>query len=277
MIEHKDISIPRKGNDILADLYMGDNTHQKLIIFCHGFKGFKDWGAWHLVAKAFAQAGFTFLKFNFSYNGVGQDNLQDFTRLDLFFENNYSRELADIETVLNWVKDAKEIQGLDIQEKYIIGHSRGGGIALQAAARFSKIAKLATWASISHFDRFGDEQTKAAWKKEGSRSFFNSRTQQDMKIGVQFYEDYLINQANLNLEKAAKSLNTPYLIVHGKDDDAVGFSNAQRLKKWCPAAKLHLIDGANHVFGAKHPYAEEDLPKHLQEVVDNTLKFFTSV
>lgn len=273
MIEKTNIRIPHSQNPILADLFYTKEHQQKLVIFCHGFKGFKDWGAWHLVAREFAKAGFVFLKFNFSHNGVGQKDLQDFTRLDLFFESNYSKEMEDLELVLNWTKEAKEIKALNIQETYLIGHSRGGGIALQSAANLSSISKVSTWASISHFDRFGDDKTKAAWKAEGFRNFHNSRTQQDMKIGVQFYDDYLANQHKLDLETAANSLNKPYLIVHGKNDDAVGFSSAQRLKKWCPNAQLHLIENANHVFGAKHPYTEDALPSDLQEVVDETIKF----
>ena len=40
-----------------------------LIIFCHGYKGFKDWGAWPLLSEALAASGFVVIKFNFSHNG----------------------------------------------------------------------------------------------------------------------------------------------------------------------------------------------------------------
>ena len=275
MTEIKKVKITKGETPILADIYYQKQNNGKLILFCHGFKGFKDWGCWHTVAKAFAEAGFVFLKFNFSHNGVGQENHQDFTRLDLFFKNNYSRELEDFKKVLDWSKTAEELKLLEIKERGIIGHSRGGGIALQSAVGLKEIYKLATWASISHFDRFGDEKMIGDWKKEGSRNFYNSRTQQDMKIGFQFYEDYLANQHMLNLQMAATQLNKPYLIIHGKKDEAVGFSHAQRLKRWCPHAQLHLIEDANHVFGAKHPHTEGHLPSHLNEVVAETIKFFS--
>jgi len=275
MIEIKKVKITKGETPILADIYYQKLNNKKLILFCHGFKGFKDWGCWHLVAKAFAEAGFIFLKFNFSHNGVGQENPLDFTRLDLFFKNNYSREGDDLKKVLEWSKTAEEIKSLDIKERCLIGHSRGGGIVIQSTVELKEIYKLATWASISHFDRFGDKKMIADWKKEGSRSFYNSRTQQDMKIGVQFYEDYLVNHPRLDLEKAAKQLKKPYLIVHGKRDDAVGFSHAQRLNHWCTNSQLHLIEDANHVFGAKHPHTEDHLPNHLNEVVEETIKFFS--
>lgn len=275
MIEIRNIIIPLETNPILADLFYEKNHGNTLVVFCHGFKGFKDWGAWNLVASEFAKAGFIFLKFNFSHNGVGKEQVQDFTRLDLFFENNYAKELEDLEVVLDWTNRDEKMQELGIEKICLIGHSRGGGIVVQGAANNSVVSKLATWASISHFDRFGDEQIKADWRSSGYRNFFNGRTQQDMKIGYQFYEDYQVNRDQLDLEKAASGLKKPYLIAHGKNDDSVGFSHAQRLKKWSPEAELLLIDGANHVFGAKHPYTEEFLPTHLQEVVDETIKFFS--
>ena len=43
---------------IVYDLYFEANQKRKpVVIFCHGYKGFKDWGAWHIVAEAFAKAG----------------------------------------------------------------------------------------------------------------------------------------------------------------------------------------------------------------------------
>lgn len=270
----KNIKIAQDQHPILADIYYPDKSNAKLVVFCHGFKGFKDWGAWDLVAENFASAGYTFIKFNCSHNGIGQENLQDFTRLDLFFENNYSKEINDLKTVLDWLGSEESIQDLSMDAYYLIGHSRGGGIALQSASNDTRWSKLATWASISDFNRFGDEKTVEEWKALGYRNFYNSRTKQDMKIGVQFYEDYIKNKATLNLQLAANNLDIPYLIVHGKQDEAVGFSHAQRLKKWCPSAKLFLMETANHVFGSKHPNKDRQLPIELAEVCEQTIAFF---
>ena len=67
----KNFSIEGKHQKpIVTDVFYNE-THQpkKVVIFCHGYKGFKDWGAWNLMAEAFANAGFFFIKFNFSHNG----------------------------------------------------------------------------------------------------------------------------------------------------------------------------------------------------------------
>ena len=62
MTEIKKVKITKGETPILADIYYQKQNNGKLILFCHGFKGFKDWGCWHTVAKAFAEAGFVFLK-----------------------------------------------------------------------------------------------------------------------------------------------------------------------------------------------------------------------
>ena len=47
---------------IVGDLtYINSNQEKDLIIFCHGYKGFKDWGCWNLMANKFVSSGFHFL------------------------------------------------------------------------------------------------------------------------------------------------------------------------------------------------------------------------
>ena len=76
---------------------------QPLVIFCHGFKGFKDFGCWDLVAKAFVEAGLAFVKFNFSYNGTTVDDPLNFGDLEAFGQNNFSIELDDLGAVIDFM------------------------------------------------------------------------------------------------------------------------------------------------------------------------------
>ena len=47
---------------IVFDIFYKKNNVQKpIVIFCHGYKGFKDWGAWNLVGKEFAKNNFFFV------------------------------------------------------------------------------------------------------------------------------------------------------------------------------------------------------------------------
>ena len=105
----KNIILDEKGlKPILVDLFYKDSTiKMPLVIFCHGYKGFKDWGAWDLVAKEFAKNDFFFLKFNFSHNGGTVDDPIDFPDLEAFGNNNFSHELNDIERVINFTFSKK--------------------------------------------------------------------------------------------------------------------------------------------------------------------------
>lgn len=263
---------------LTADIYFEKNENRKpLVVFCHGFKGFKDWGAWHLVAEIFAENNFVFLKFNFSHNGIGSENLTEFTNLEAFSKNTYSKELDDIDAVLEYVlSDDFCVPETEVDKSriYLIGHSRGGGIVAIKTAECNKVKKAALWASVSTFDRFGTPESVAQWKQEGVRNFPNMRTGQDMFISYSFYEDFDKNRSRLDIEKAVLTIEKPLLIAHGTSDEAVGYSHALRLKNCSKKGELFTIENGNHVFGAMHPWKENFLPADLQKVVDKTIEFF---
>lgn len=59
------------GRPVALDIHLAVTaTHAPLILYAHGFNGFKDWGNGDLMARYFTDAGFHFLKFNFSHNGT---------------------------------------------------------------------------------------------------------------------------------------------------------------------------------------------------------------
>jgi hypothetical protein len=90
---HNNLVLNRKEQKpIVWDAHFNENGEQKpLVIFCHGYKGFKDWGGWNLVAQQFLEANLFFVKFNFSHHGGTVENPIDFLDLDAFAENNNSK------------------------------------------------------------------------------------------------------------------------------------------------------------------------------------------
>jgi len=66
------------GLPITLDIFYIGNKPQPLVIYAHGFNGFKDWASFDLVAEQFAEAGFCFIKFNFSHNGTSAQSPEDF-------------------------------------------------------------------------------------------------------------------------------------------------------------------------------------------------------
>lgn len=261
---------------ILLDLYYTPNRSKKpLVIFCHGYKGYKDWGVFGKMQKRFTSEGLALLKFNFSHNGGTVKQPIDFPDLEAFGNNNYSKELHDLETVINWIYGNKGYHNeIDISNITLIGHSRGGGIVTLTAARDKRVKKLISWAAVSTLDRsffHGDELKK--WKNKGVIYIENGRTKQQMPHYIQFYEDYNKNWEELNIEKATRKISIPHAIIHGDDDLAVPFFHAKNLHQWNPKSELINIPNANHVFGAKQPWTEDNFPKDFDLVLDHTLSF----
>ena len=50
------------------------------------------------------QSGLNFLKFNFSHNGISLNDHMSFSDLEAFGNNNFSIELEDLESVIDWSK-----------------------------------------------------------------------------------------------------------------------------------------------------------------------------
>ncbi len=249
-----------------------DITNPPLVIFCHGYKGYKDWGAWNLVADEFVKNGFSFLKFNFSLNGGTIENPIDFPDLNAFSENTHSQEVKDVERVLVFLM--KEYQNdFDLSKISIIGHSRGGGVALLSSAKHSIISKVCTWASVANYgDRFPDSNEIHEWKKNGIRYVLNSRTKQMMPHRYSFYQDYLDNKKELSIENVVRHIAIPQLIIHGTLDQAVNVNNANSLKTWNDSAVLYTLR-TNHTFGIKHPWFLTDLSPEMKSVVEQTISF----
>jgi len=263
--------------DILVDYFFTKNDQEKpLVIFCHGYKGFKDWGAWNLVAETFAKAGFFFVKFNFSHNGGTITEPIDFPDLEAFGENNYTKELNDLQSIIDHVTNDSFLfsNEVDTQNISLIGHSRGGGIVTIKAIEEVKITKVISWAGVSDYaSRFPKGEALEHWKQTGIMYVVNGRTKQEMPHYYQFFEDFKANEKRLDIQKATESLKIPHLILHGTTDSAVSVEEAKLVHQWNPKSTLHLIENADHVFGANHPWEHDELPNDLKEVVFTTIQF----
>lgn len=278
MILERNLVLQRDGlKPILYDIsYQENNSLKPIVIFCHGYKGYKDWGAWRLVAKQFAEQGCFFLKFNFSHNGGTIDQPIDFPDLKAFGQNNFSKEIQDLEDILKLIKSENNFkEEIDVSNISLIAHSRGGGIVMIKAAEDPSIKNVITWAGVSDFKvRFQENtETFSNWKKNGITYIENSRTKQQMPHEFQFYEDFIANEKRFTIKNASKNLKTKLLIIHGSQDTSVPLIEAERLHQWNPNSELVILKDADHVFGSCQPWKETSLPKDLNKVVNNTLRF----
>jgi len=265
------VNIPGSRNKpLLLDIRTPKRTAKGTLLFLHGFKGFKDWGTFNLMADYFVEKGYCFVKFNFSYNGGTIEQPIDFPDEKAFGENNLSTELNDLSCIIDYLGD----QELIFHTLSVIGHSRGGGIGILGAAEDERISNLITLASVSDFGRrMPDYKAIKTWELTGVLYILNSRTKQNLPQFYQFYEDYQQNKSRLDILKAARTLSIPFLIIHGTDDETVKLSEAEELKQANPDAELLIIENANHTFNAYHPYELNVLPNETLKAFEGIERF----
>jgi dienelactone hydrolase len=246
-----------------------------LLIFAHGFKGFKDWGHWYRLADCFALAGYAFLKFDYSMNGLRPGDQGVYSDLEAFGRNTFSQELGDWQRMLDWVSKHGEEYRLRTHSIGIIGHSRSGPIVLLTAARDSRVGCVLTWGSVSRLGyAWGDSALLKYWKQEGVIHSRNARTGQDMPLYYSLYEDLQQHRSAYSLPEALAGFTKPVLLVHGLEDEPVPPDSSRELHQWMSHAKLELLPGANHVFGGHHPFGkEEPLPDQAQRLMKVCLEF----
>jgi len=256
--------------------YPGNGSGFPLIIFVHGFKSYKDWGAYNLVSNYFVQKGFAFLKFNLSHNGTIPEKMSEFADLEAFGRNNFSIEMGDLKHIIDRAQEGSIVEKgveFDLERLFLIGHSRGGGLCLMKTAEDYRVKKLVTWAAISSVGKNWSKEALNQWKEKGVTYIHNARTGQDMPLYYQIVEDYYNYEERFNIESIAPKIKAPTLLIQGDADETVPYSSVEALLSWNPSFNHILVPNAGHTFGAKEPWEYNYLPDDLHKVLDDTIEF----
>ncbi|WP_426061949.1 alpha/beta hydrolase family protein [Hymenobacter sp. B1770] len=259
--------------------YQATGQPKAVVVFVHGFKGFKDWGHFPLLADFFAERGFVFVKLNLSHNGIVVGGTGDLEDLDAFGRNNFSIELDDIGQLIDalFTPDATPVPApeMDLSRLYLVGHSRGGGLVLLKAAEDPRVRAVATWAGIADVDQRWPQPMLEEWQRTGILHVPNLRTGQQLPLQYQIVEDYIANRPRLDIpHNVRRRLRQPLLLVHGDEDGTVPVNAAHTLHELKPNAELLLVPGAGHMFGGAHPWPETTLPETARFIAERTADFF---
>lgn len=248
------------------------------VVVAHGFKGFMEWGFFPHLAELLARRGFVVVRFNFSGSGQrpGEDRVSD---VEAFRHNSFSREQEDLRTVLEALDDEIAPGRVDLDRQGLLGHSRGGGAAVLAAGHpdlRDRFSALVTWAAVSTFDRVSPEDTER-WRAEGELTVVNSRTGQELPMGLELLEDLEAHRDELDIPAAAARVAAPWLIVHGDADESVPCAESHQLEEAAESERARTVErqvipGAGHTFGAVHPFAGPT--PHLVQALNATQAWF---
>jgi pimeloyl-ACP methyl ester carboxylesterase len=267
-------TLPGTLGDILIDVRAGGRgSPRPAVIVMPGFKGFKDWGMFPPFCERLARAGLSAVSLNPSGSGV--DDQGEFTLIERFGHNTYSAELDDLLQVVAALGDG----GLGVAPPTsigLVGHSRGGGMSVLAAAEDRRIAALVTWAAISSVERWSPAEQRT-WREAGVKEIVNSRTGQRLPLYPDILDDIERHAlTRLDILRAAARIRVPWLILHGTADESVSPLEAEALHAaGREIGARHLpVDGAGHTFGTVHPWQGET--PHFRFVADETLGFLAA-
>jgi uncharacterized protein len=259
--------------EILIDVRAGGRASARpAVLVLHGFKGFKDWGMFPPLSQRLAQAGFIAVSPNLSGSGV--DDAGDFSLPERFGHNTFSAELEDVRLAVDALM-AGQLGVPTPSTLGLVGHSRGGGIAILQAARDPRVRALVTWAAISSVERWPTPQ-RSSWRAAGRTDIQNARTGQVLPLYTDVLDDIEQNASALDIEAAARRIGVPWLVIHGTEDESVRFAEAEGLKAASvrPDTRLLPIEGGRHTFGAVHPWGSTT--PELDTVFDATLAWLTA-
>jgi fermentation-respiration switch protein FrsA (DUF1100 family) len=113
------------------------------------------------------------------------------------------------------------------------------------------------------------------WQRLGTIEIPHARLGINLPLNYVVAEDCLRHEAGrLNISLAAATLNRPWLLVHGTEDESVPLAEAHELlqqsdRSWTEAL---FIEGAGHTFGATHPW--QGPTDHTERLFDATARFF---
>jgi pimeloyl-ACP methyl ester carboxylesterase len=261
-------TLPGTLGPLLVDVRSGARTGARpAVLIVHGFKGFKDWGMFPVLAERVSRAGFSAVSVNLSGSGV--DDTGTFAFPERFGHNTFSAELEDIGRVIDALAEGR-LGMPPVVSVGLVGHSRGGGMAILAASRDQRIKAVVTWSAISHVNRWPGQTEQ--WRRDGRLDVVNTRTGEVLPLYPDVLDDTEQRPTELDILAAAGRLQVPWLLVHGAGDTAVPVEEARALIAAAPATnppRVVILEGAGHTLGAVHPFA--GMTADLATAIDETV------
>lgn len=252
------------------------------VFFCHGFKGYKDYGFIPVLGDRLARAGCVVHRFNFSHSGMGE-RVETFERTDLFEQDTWNKQVEDLSAVLQAVR-AGDLPGTPPDLPVVLlGHSRGGTTCLLAAGRLFRDGREPEPAGVCTMSAPhvscsfgpGDRQVLLS---EGRLRTPSARTGQDLYVGASWLREQMEQPDEHDVITLCGYITCPVLVVHGTEDPTVPYDAADRLAGACPDGAAALIEGADHVYNTPNPAAvEEEQSRQFEALAERVVGFAAEV
>lgn len=235
MFSERPIVFQNQGMQLIGMLHEPAGGGKKPgVLFLHGFTGNKleSHRLFVNAARAFAQAGYYALRFDFRGSG---DSAGD------FIEMTVAGEVSDALAAYNWFTANTAVDPTKIA---LLGFSLGGCVAAHTVPQVEPVA-LVLWSAVADPLRVFTAAQSHAIMLERARTA-GCVDLAGWPIGLPFIEEL----PHLQPCKALTEYTCPVLILHGSDDQVVSVENSRMYYEALatPDKEFQLINGAGHTF-----------------------------
>jgi pimeloyl-ACP methyl ester carboxylesterase len=212
-----------EGEKIDYTFHAGDKDEKFIVVLGHGVTGNKDRPFVVVLADALSSDGIPTLRMSFSGNGDSEGRFEDST---------ISKEVEDLCCV---------IDALDDWNILYVGHSMGGAVGVLSTSKDTRILGLVSLAGMVHTEAFAQREFGDVTPDEGCMW-----DEPSCPLSQAYIDD---TSAIGTVVTRATSIQVPWLLVHGTEDDVVPLQDSLDIFERANEPKqLVQIDGAGHVF-----------------------------
>ena len=245
------IQVEHHERTIHGDVFIPEEESFPLIIFSHGYNGYKDDfrdSANYMMDNGIASITFTFC-------GSGERDPSGFgtTNMTLFTEK------EDLSALIDYAKEIKGFNG----NLYLLGGSQGGMVsAMVAEERAADIKGM-----VLLFPAFciPDNWNDTNYPVDRYPTLESIPETIDF-WGVKLGRNFVFTLRELDIYANMANFQKPVLILHGTNDNIVPISYSQRAAETYPNAELVTYKGEGHGFT---PATMRDAEERLLEFIND--------
>ncbi len=226
---YKNLTFTNSKGDGLAAILNETGNKEWIVIMAHGFTSNKNTKNFVMLADMLGEVNIPTFLFDFWGHGDSEGKFEDITVTEA------------VDDILNAVKFVKK---LGYQKIGLLGSSFGGISSTMSASKTDELSFLMLKSPVSDFweveKNLLSEKELDEWKQNGYRPYEDGGT--TLRLGWSFAEDFKNNDAYA----AATKIKIPTLIVHGKADETVPYSQSEKLASLIAGSQLVGVSGADH-------------------------------
>jgi uncharacterized protein len=247
-LDYREVRIQSTDGLELAGWWVPGNDPSRAVVLVSGIQGDKSDRHVIKTASVYARAGYGVLMIDLRAQGGSEGE-----RVTMGYE-----EVRDVRGALSWLNE----RGFAPGEVVLHGFSLGGATVLRAAPK-SGVAAVVEESAYSNLPLILRQQLPEV---SGLPSLFTPGifVMGKLFLGIDSWAVRPEEDAQRLCEEGVR-----LLIIHSKDDEAVPFEHAERIRKACPEAALWKIEGYRHVGAHAHPRYRERLLTFLRTLEDN--------